>query len=518
MMGYLSSLGSLLRAAWVLTRHDALLPKEYQSLLPAPVRWLGQLGRLVADPHRQSNPGVRLARALEKLGPAYVKLGQFLATRGDILDPDFVDGLSTLKDKAEPFPVSTARKVLEGEFGDQAKVLFPHLSAAVAAASIAQVHKLPIDGGAPLAIKVLRPGVEAKVARDLKAFRLAAGAIERLIPASLRLRPRAFVETVARALTLETDLRLEAASAGEMAEIAKDIDNFVVPKVDWIRTERRVLAIQWIDGAPLSDPLRLNALGVDQKALAVTAIRAFLHSALNQGVFHADMHEGNLFANAKGDLVAIDFGIIGRIGAAERRYLAEILYGFITRNYQRIAEVHFEAGYVPAHHNVADFASALRAVGEPIWGKRSSDVSMGRLLLQLFEITDLFDMALRPELVLLQKTMVQVEGVARGLDPNFDMWAAASPVVETWVTRELGPIGLAKSVSGDLSRLRRAAERLPEVVDALAALSGNSPMAGLSLSDDTIARLMTARMHATRLRFWGLWALALIAVIGLAWR
>ncbi len=496
-------------------------------MLPWPARWFGRLGRLIADPQRAANPGVRFARALEQLGPAYVKLGQFLATRGDILDPAFVEGLATLKDKAEPFSLGEAKAALRAEFGEgSVEELFAHLGPAVAAASVAQVHKLPREGGPPLAIKILRPGVEAKIARDMSAFRLGAAVVEAVVPAARRLRPRAFVETLSRALTYEMDLRLEAANATEMAEIAKTIDGFGVPKVDWTRSGKRVLAIRWLDGAALSNAPAVAALQVDRKRLAVVAIQAFLTGALKHGVFHADMHEGNLFASPSGELIAIDFGIVGRIGENERRYLAEILYGFIRRDYTRIAEVHFEAGYVPSRHNVSDFAAALRAVGEPIWGKRADEVSMGRLLLQLFEVTELFDMALRPELVLLQKTMVQVEGVARGLDPHFDMWATAGPVVETWIRRELGPRGVLKGLADEAWRLRAAARRLPEAVEGLASLSGQtgalsdtSPTggvdpnggtpsaagpAGLQLSDDSVARIAAAQAQTTRWRFWAL--------------
>lgn len=503
MFAIFADIARLMRAGFVLARHDALLPQEYLALLPAPARLFSRIARLIADPARANNPGARFAKALEELGPAYIKLGQFLATRGDILDQTFVEGLSTLKDKAAPFSMAEAKTTLREEFPDTADHTFHHLSAPIAAASVAQVHKLPQDGTRPLAIKVLRPGVEAAIAKDMKAFALGAKIVEALIPAAKRLKPVAFVQTVSRALTFETDLRLEAASASEMADIAKEIDGFSVPKVDWAKSGKRCLAVSWIDGAPLSDPGRVAALNIDHKALAVTCIRAFLHGALNHGVFHADMHEGNLFVTPKGELIAIDFGLVGRIGPAERRYLAEILYGFITRNYRRIAEVHFEAGYVPDRHNVADFASALRAVGEPIWGKSSDEVSMGRLLLQLFEVTDLFDMSLRPELVLLQKTMVQVEGVARGLDPAFDMWAAAGPVVEDWVGKQLGPRGMAKDLLAEATRLRTSLAKLPDAIDAVIELRANqnspppngakpktSPWPWIALTTSAIAALI----------------------------
>lgn len=516
----LSSLGRLVRAGWVMARHDALLPHEYQDLLPAPARLLGRVARLIArdsdatnnDP--ATNPGARFARALEELGPAYVKLGQFLATRGDILGAEFAQGLAGLKDRLPPFPTEEAVSAIAADLGDgtgtfKLDAVFPTFGPPCAAASIAQVHKARTPEGEDVAVKVLRPGIEQRLARDTAAFRLAAEIMHRFVPAAGRLEPRAFVATLSRALAVETDLRLEAAAASELADIAVTIDNFHVPEVDWNRSGKRVLTTEWVDGAALSNPAALDVLGIDRPALATTAVRAFLACALDHGVFHADMHEGNLFTNADGELIAVDFGIVGRIAKPERRYLAEILHGFIVRDYARIAEVHFDAGYVGAPHAVEDFAAALRAVGEPIFGKAASDVSMGRLLLQLFEVTELFDMHLRPELVLLQKTMVQVEGVARGLDPNHDIWQAAAPVVERWMRRELGPEGIARETFSDIKRLRNAVKKLPTTLEDLNAAAAAVATGGVRLDDDTVARLARAQADATRGRGVAVWVLAL---------
>jgi ubiquinone biosynthesis protein len=338
---------------------------------------------------------------------------------------------------------------------------------------------------------------------------LGAEILERFIPASRRLEPRAFVKTLARALTIETDLRREAAAASELADIAAGIEGFTVPEVDWERSGKRVLTTEWVSGAALSDDAALEESGADRAGLATTAVRAFLTCALDHGVFHADMHEGNLFADAEGNLVAVDFGIVGRIGKPERRYLAEILHGFLTRDYARIAEVHFEAGYVPDRQSVQEFASALRAVGEPIFGRSADQVSMGRLLLHLFEITDQFDMHLRPELVLLQKTMVQVEGVARRLDPSHDIWEASRPVVEQFMRRELGPEGLARDAMDDMKRLRAAVRRLPGALEELNTAAEAFAAGGLKLDDDTVRRLSKANARATRSRGIALWVLAL---------
>jgi ubiquinone biosynthesis protein len=303
--------------------------------------------------------------------------------------------------------------------------------------------------------------VERRVDADLGVMRLGASLVERFAPPMRRLEPRAFVATVARSMALELDMRLEAAAASEMGEVMGRDPYMRAPGVVWEGVGKRVLTLEWAPGDPLSTADALGMEGLDRPALAVNIIRAFLSQALDHGVFHADLHEGNLFVQPPATLHAVDFGIVGRLGRAERRFLAEILWGFLRRDYRRIAEVHFEAGYVPPEHVIDDFAQALRAIGEPIVGRSAKDVSMGRLLGQLFEITALFDMHLRPELVLLQKTMVTVEGVARRLDPDFDMWAAARPVVERWIARELSPAG----------RVREAAEKGLKAVEGLARLA-----------------------------------------------
>lgn len=520
MLAAFESLARLGRAAFVLARHDALLPEEYQAKLPPAGRLLGRLARLIADPRREASPGQRLARALEALGPAYVKLGQFLATRGDVIGVAFAEGLASLKDKMTPFSAEEAADAIEAELGQPLVRLFAGLGPPIAAASVAQVHRATARDGRALAVKVLRPGVEQRIAKDMAAFRLGADLLERFVPPARRLRPKALVATLGRSLRLEMDLRLEAASAAEMDEIAATIDNFRVPEVAWELSGKRVLTTEWIEGAALSDDAALAAAGVDKPELAVTVIRAFLSSALDFGVFHADMHEGNLFADPQGRLVAVDFGIMGRIGRGERRYLAEILHGFLVRDYGRIAEVHFAAGYVPGHHGVDDFASALRAVGEPIFGRRASEVSMARVLLQLFEITELFDMALRPELVLLQKTMVQAEGVARRLDPQHDIWEAARPVVARWMARELGPEGLARDAVADVRRLGSAVKRLPQALEELNAAAEAMALDGVKLDNDTLARLAREQARAGRSRTLALWVLALsaaaIAIAGVA--
>ena len=436
----LAAFARLVGMGWRLARADALIPREADDDLPASVAALGKTLRLFAGPQaRQGRPGVRLARVLERSGPVAIKLGQFLATRADIFGEAFAEDLSHLKDRLPPFPQAQARADVEAALGKPIEAVFSTFGEAVAAASIAQAHRATLIDGAAVAVKVLRPGVERQVAHDSEVLLLAARLVQRLVPAARRLEPVAFAGTVIRALRLELDMRFEAAGADELAAIMAKDGFMAGPAVVWDGVGRRTLTLTWAAGMALSDLQALLLPGLDRPALANALTRGFLSQALNHGLFHADLHEGNLFVAAPAQLTAVDFGILGRLGPMERRYLAEILWGFLNRDYTRVAALHFEAGYVPARHDVNAFAQALRAVGEPVMGRDASAVSMGRLLAQLFEITALFDMHLRPELVLLQKTMVTVEGVARRIDPTHDIWAAADPVVRGWIARELGP-------------------------------------------------------------------------------
>ena len=292
-----------------------------------------------------------------------------------------------------------------------------------------------------VAVKVLRPNVSTRFRHDLSSLLFAARHAEALFSEARRLRFVEIVETLSRSVAMEMDLRLEAAALSEMAENTHGDDEFRVPTVDWDRTTHHVLTMEWIDGIALNDRNKLDAAHVDLPDLGRKVIQNFLRHALRDGFFHADMHPGNLFVDDTGRLVAVDFGIMGRLGLKERQFLAEILLGFITRNYRRVAEVHFEAGYVPAHHSVENFAQAIRAIGEPIHNRAADEISMAKLLSLLLEVTGLFDMRTRPELILLQKTMVVVEGVARGFDPKLDIWTTANPVVREWIERNLGPLG-----------------------------------------------------------------------------
>ncbi len=458
----------LIGAGWTLVRNDALLPRELDSLYSSGVRAAARALRLFCGPQaRQGRPGERLARSLERLGPVAIKLGQLLSTRADIFGRPFAEDLSRLKDRLPPFATAVARAEVEYALGRPIETLFASFGEPVAAASLAQAHEAVLLDGRRVAVKVLRPAIARRVAEDSAVLDLAARLVDRWVKPARRLEPRGFAATVIRATELELDLRLEAAGADELGEVMAKDGYMTAPKVVWDGVGKRVLTMEWAKGRPLSDPDVLDDPALDRRTLADNLIRAFLAQALDHGVFHADLHEGNLFVAAPAHITAVDFGIIGRLGAAERRYLAEILWGFLNRDYEKIARVHFEAGYVPAGHSISAFAQALRAVGEPIFGRAAADVPMSRVLTQLFEITALFDMRLRPELVLLQKTMMTVEGVARRIDPAHDIWAASEPVVRRWIARELSPA----------TRIHRFAAEAEAAVRNLARLAQSPPPA-----------------------------------------
>lgn len=467
----------LLRTAWVLVRHDALVPKEYEPFVPGPVRFVAAISRFFSISDRDDNPGARFANALEKLGPAYIKFGQILSTRGDMFDPVFAEGLSRLKDKVPPFPLEKAEAMLVADWGEPWQNRLLSLSEPVAAASVAQVHKAvlkPTDDhpdGETIAIKILRPNIVTRMTRDMNVIELVAKMAHAAVPAIRRMQPKAFVAEARRAVMLELDLRLEAAAASEMSDIAEATGLFRVPSIHWELVDKNVMATEWIEGTAFSSPDILELPIEERRALATAVIQSFLASTFTYGIFHADMHEGNLFRGPDGDLVLLDFGILGRLGDEEIRFEIDTLYGFLQRDYYKIAQVHFDIGYVPPNHSVDEFATALRAVGEPIFGKNAEDVSMSKVLLQLLEITEMFDMPLQPQLILLQKTMMQAEGVARRLDPHFDMWEASRPIVEDAVRAELGPERYINDLLDGLDRTRKTLNRLPEATENIAKLA-----------------------------------------------
>jgi len=444
-----------------LARHGALRGIEEDPLTPPQVRRLSKVIRFgIRVP-----PTPEYAGALVAIGPAAVKLGQALSTRPDLVGAKAAANLSLLQDDLPPAPFAKIKETIETSFGAPLESLFSEFDEVpVGAASIAQVHRAVTTEGREVAVKVLRPGIEEEFAKALETYEWAAAHVERYGGEAERLRPRLVVAHFRQWTARELDLQREAASASELRENMVAEPGYYVPEIDWRRTARRVLTLEWLDGIKLSDREALIEAGHDCEALAAILVRAFLRQAVIDGFFHADLHHGNLFALKDGRIAAIDFGIMGRIDRRARMWLAEILYGLITGNYRRVAEIHFEAQYVPAHHNVQEFATALRAAGEPIRGLPVKQISVGRMLESLFSITRDFDMPTQPHLLLLQKTMVMNEGVATALDPDINMWETAEPFLKDWMRSELGPEAY---YADRIIELVRAFKKIPELIERL---------------------------------------------------
>ena len=518
-MSVLANIGHVWRLAhvgWVLAREGVFAAIDAEILPP----WARPGLHMVKMLARRHSSG-ELAAAVARLGPSYVKLGQFLATRPDVAGPRLAQELSALQDKMAPFPQEQAIATIEAAFARPLSEIFVEFGPPIAAASIAQVHRAKVMDGSVIkdvAVKVARPHVERRFYRDLRDMYFAAHLADKFMPDAARLKPVEVVDTLARSVRIEMDFRLEAAAASEFGENTAEDTDLRVPGVDWQRTARDVLTLEWVEATPLSDLATLAGQGFDLPRLGQNLIQSFLLHAVRDGFFHADMHQGNLMVDASGKLVAVDFGIMGRLGLKERRFLAEILYGFITRDYHRVAEVHFEAGYVPPVYSVDDFAQAIRAIGEPIHSRTADQISMAKLLTLLFEITALFEMQTRTELVMLQKTMVVVEGVARTLDPHLNMWRTAEPVMRDWIERNLGPLGKLGDAGQGVISFAKMAASLPGWMNraehALSALE-HAASKGFALSEASVEAIGRAEARRNR---WGnaaLWAIALLLAWGL---
>jgi len=499
-MGAWADFWRLHHAARMLAQHDALVPREYLDGLP----WSLRFARRVLGTRERDGAavpaGLRLAHALESLGPAYIKLGQVLATRPDLIGAETARALETLQDRLPPFATDAAKKQIEVSLLKPVDALFASFGEPVAAASIAQVHIAETTDDPPrkVAVKVLRPGIAQEFAKDLSAFAFAARVAERWSAEARRLRLRDVVNTLAASVAIELDLRMEGAAASELAQDTKNDREFRVPAIDWNRTSDRVLTSEWIDGTPIRDPAAVEAAGHDPKKIAVIVVQSFLTQALRDCFFHADLHPGNLFVDGAGRLVAVDFGIMGRLDPAMRRFLAETLAGFLARDYMRVARVHYDAGFVPPIHPIETFAQALRAVGEPIFGRTARDVSMAKLLAQLFDTTYRFEMPAQPQLVLLQKTMVVVEGVARALDPDFDIWESSGPVVEKWMLEQIGPEARLKEMGDGVNALSRLARELPQLLRNAEVVSTMLADGGMRLHPETVRQIAAAQALRTR--------------------
>ncbi len=437
------------------------------KVLGWPFQWLGYKG----DSSMPAAP-----RALTALGPAYIKFGQILSTRPDVVGNELATQMRILQDKLPPFSMAEAKKMIEAELNKPLKEAFQEFSEPVAAASIAQVHRAKLaSDGSDVAVKVLRPGIEKAFRRDIDAFYFAAKMVELLAPSSRRLRPVEVIQHFEGVVLGELDLRLESSSAGEFGKNTENDAGFQLPKVNWSLSGKSIMTLDWVEGISAGDNSALDAAGHSRKNISERLLQLFLQHALRDGFFHADLHQGNLKIASNGDIIAYDFGIMGRIDEYTRRVYAEILFGFIRRDYKRVAEVHFEAGYVPADKDVDEFAQALRAVGEPIFGMDATQISMGRVLTYLFDVTEQFGMETRTELILLQRTMVVVEGVARSLHPQINIWEVASPIVQDYIKQSIGPKALARDLLNTVRVLARFGPKLPQIAEAALIKTYNSP-------------------------------------------
>jgi ubiquinone biosynthesis protein len=511
LFGFIRSLRHTTRLvgiALILARYDALF--LFKPIGPGPVL---RTARLLRRRGAVARPGQRLAAAFQSIGPAFIKLGQMLATRADLLGDEVAADLALLQDKLPPFPGTEARAMIAAEFGCPVEDLFRSFDdTPVAAASIAQVHFAVTDEGREVAVKVLRPGIGRAFARDLDLLRWLAGLIERTRPALRRLKPIEIARTLEYSVELEMDLRFEAAAASELGENFAGDPDFHVPKVDWRRTGRGVLTTDRVAGIRVDDRAALVAAGHDIGALLKKAAEAFFNQVFRDGFFHADLHPGNMFVEADGAIAVVDFGIMGRLDRDTRCFLADMLVGFLSGDYRRVAEVHFAAGYVPPHRSVDDFAQAARSIGEPILGRPLAEISIARLLAQLFRVTEQFEMETQPQLLLLQKTMVLIEGVGRQLDPEVNIWAMARPLIEEWMAENRGP---AAQLRQRFERFIAMLDELPDLMRSATKLVGDWSSEGVVLHAETLAAQAAHRVRELPWLVVPLW-LAAAAIIAIA--
>ncbi len=496
--------------ARTLARYNALFGLKALAISPTIIR-ISKLIAIGADAKNLCNlrPGQRLALALNEAGPSFIKLGQALATRSDFLGDELAKDLSDLQDKLPPFNSTQAKEIIESEFGQPLETLFSNFDMTpVAAASIAQVHFAITTEGNEVAVKVLRPGVEAAFKRDLELMRWVASIIVIAKPDFKRLRPSESVEALAQTVELEMDLRYEAAAASEINDNFKNDANFKVPEVDWKRTGKRILTTERLSGIPLDQRDAIIAAGHNPTEVIRKASEASFKQVFRDGFFHADVHPGNLFVLETGAIGAVDFGIMGRLDLSTRRWLGEMLMAFLSRDYRRVAEIHFEAGLVPKNKSVNAFAQASRSIGEPILDRPQNEISIARLLGQLFQITKTFQMESQPQLLLLQKTMLVAEGTGRKLAPDANMWLLARPLIEKWFLKTLSTENRILETVGGIAQ---AAFKLPKVVNDIEEGAALLSEGKIRLHPETIKALkQSSDSKLTKTTLW----LMLSALIG----
>lgn len=490
-----------------LGKHGALAVDEYSDVTPG-VAWV--LRRL-NNPHAIGRPGVRLARALTELGPSFVKLGQALSTRADLVGDAVAADLAQLRDRLDPFPADEAVAIIESELERPIGVLFSRFDPKpVAAASIAQVHYAEAPDGRRLAVKVLRPGIAQAFRQDIDLMYWLADLALWLQPRLKRLKPVEVVDTFAETVAMEMDLRMEAAAASEMGENFRDDPSFNVPAIDWDRTSTRVLTLDWVEGIPVDRVDQIRAAGLDPDRVLLYAANGFFNQVFRDGFFHADLHPGNLFVDMQGNLMTVDFGIVGRIDRQTRLYLADMLLGFLNRDYDLVARVHFDAGFVPRTQSLEMFRQACRAIGEPVHNKPMSEISIGRLLAQLFAVTERFQMETQPQLLLLQKSMLTAEGVGRALNSRINMWEMARPLIEEWMRENRGPEARIAQTAGALAQI---AGGLPRLVRDAEALASQVAEGGLRIHPASLREIDTRQRARTAQQLRPVWAVIVLLVL-----
>lgn len=499
----------LLRVTLSFARHDALFPLESLGIAPALIAW----ARLFAVRREARRPGERLAAALQEMGPSFIKLGQALSTRADLLSEEVAADLARLQDHLPAFPGEQARRIIERELGRSIAAIYSRFDdTPVAAASIAQVHFATTTDGRDVAVKVLRPGIEAAFARDLDLFYWMAELVERTQPRFRRLKPVESVKAFADVVRVEMDLRMEAAAAEELGENFRDDSDYRAPAIDWDRTAQRVMTQERVDGTPIGDRDAIIAAGHDPNVVMRKAAEAFFYQVFRDGFFHADMHGGNAFVDRQGCIVPVDFGIMGRVDSDTRGHLAELLVAFLRRDYRAVAEVQFRAGYVPADQSIEMFAQACRSIGEPIFGKPSHEISIARLLAHLLRVTEQFEMTVQPQLLLLQKTMLMAEGMGTRLNPHVNIWELARPLIEDWMREHFGPRATIERAGQDVLQGLR---RVPRLIESLHMVAERERRRA---ERDVAEAPLSGRLWP-RLRFSeAIAVLALIAAIAAWWR
>ena len=464
------------------------------------------------------NEGERLSRSLESMGTTFIKLGQFLATRPDIIGEELSKKLENLQDKLPPFKLIEAKEIIKNDLGVDTYNSIINFSDPVAAASIAQVHKAQINDNGTIkdvAIKILRPNIKKIFNEEIDSMMLFAFFVESFVKKTKRLKLVEVVFLLKEITNLEMDLRFEAAAANEYAENTKNDVGFKVPEIYWNFTSENVMTLDWIEGVSIRETEELKKRNLNTEKIAEDIIQNFLRHAVRDGFFHADMHQGNIFIDNNGDIVPIDFGIMGRLDKMSKRFLAEILFGFIQRDYRKVAEVHLVAGLVPKEVPIDDLAQALRSIGEPIFGQAVKDISGGRLLKQLFDVTEKFNMQTQPQLLMLQKTMVVVEGVARKLNPNTNIWTTSKPVLESWLKETKNPMTTINETLQNTSEVIKRLPEFPEIMDkanqALTYLaSGQIPQ-----NSNSYTALNTKKSEMTTFRNQSIIGLLILVIFGL---